>query len=40
VAFLHEGRIYFQGTIAELRAAADPVLQDFIEGRSDEGNAV
>ncbi len=40
VAFLHEGRIYFNGTIAELRAAADPVLQDFIEGRSDEGKAV
>lgn len=40
VAFLHEGRIYFHGTIAELRAAADPVLQDFIEGRSREGIAV
>jgi phospholipid/cholesterol/gamma-HCH transport system ATP-binding protein len=40
VAFLHEGRIYFHGTIDELRAAADPVLQDFIEGRSPEGIAV
>jgi phospholipid/cholesterol/gamma-HCH transport system ATP-binding protein len=40
VAFLHEGRIYFNGTVAELRAAADPVLQDFIEGRSEEGQAV
>jgi phospholipid/cholesterol/gamma-HCH transport system ATP-binding protein len=40
VAFLHEGRIYFNGTVAELRAAADPVLQDFIEGRSEEGRPV
>jgi phospholipid/cholesterol/gamma-HCH transport system ATP-binding protein len=40
VAFLHEGRIYFNGTVAELRAAGDPVLQDFIEGRSEEGKAV
>ncbi|HEV7404853.1 MAG TPA: ABC transporter ATP-binding protein [Chthoniobacteraceae bacterium] len=40
VAFLHEGRIYFNGTVAELRAATDPVLQDFIEGRSPEGIAV
>jgi phospholipid/cholesterol/gamma-HCH transport system ATP-binding protein len=34
VAYLHEGRIYFQGTVAELRASADPLIQDFIEGRS------
>jgi phospholipid/cholesterol/gamma-HCH transport system ATP-binding protein len=39
VAFLHEGRIYFNGTADELRAAADPVLRDFIEGRSEEGRA-
>ncbi len=34
IAYLHEGRIYFLGTAAELRASADPVIQDFIEGRS------
>lgn len=34
IAFLYEGRIYFQGTPDELKASADPVLQDFILGRS------
>ena len=34
IAFLHEGRIYFRGTAAELRATGDAVIQDFIEGRS------
>jgi phospholipid/cholesterol/gamma-HCH transport system ATP-binding protein len=36
VVFLHEGRVYFNGTIDELRASTDPVLTDFIEGRSGE----
>src|SRR5450432_2558139 len=35
IAYLHEGRIYFKGTLEELRASADPLIQDFIEGRSD-----
>ena len=34
IAFLHEGRIYFTGTVDELRASTDAVLQDFIIGRS------
>ena len=34
IALLHEGRIYFHGTAAALRAAQDPVITDFIEGRS------
>ncbi len=34
VAFLHEGRIYFHGTVDALRAVPDPVITDFIEGRS------
>lgn len=34
IAFLHEGRIYFNGSVDELRASEDPVLQDFIVGRS------
>ena len=34
VAFLHEGEIYFHGTYAELVASSDPLIQDFIEGRS------
>ena len=34
IAMMHEGRIYFYGTVAALRAAQDPVLTDFIEGRS------
>lgn len=35
IAYLHEGQIYFQGTIDELRASKDPLIIDFIEGRSD-----
>lgn len=36
VALLNEGRIYFLGTAAELRAATDPVIRDFVDGRSGE----
>jgi phospholipid/cholesterol/gamma-HCH transport system ATP-binding protein len=38
IAYLHEGRIYFKGTLEELKNSADPVVQDFIEGRSGETN--
>lgn len=34
IAYLHEGRIYFLGSADQLRLSGDPVLQDFIEGRS------
>ncbi len=34
IAFLHEGSIYFHGTAEALRSTQDPVLTDFIEGRS------
>jgi len=34
VAFLRGGAIYFLGTCDELRNSPDPVIQDFIEGRS------
>jgi len=38
VAFLHEGSIYFIGTVDELRASPDSVVQDFIQGRSGESD--
>ncbi len=34
VTFLHEGRAHFTGPIAEFRDSTDPVLADFIQGRS------
>lgn len=34
IAYLHGGRIYFYGTPAELQSSADPLLQDFLIGRS------
>jgi phospholipid/cholesterol/gamma-HCH transport system ATP-binding protein len=34
VTFVHEGRLHFLGTIEELKESTDPVLTDFIEGRS------
>src|SRR5216683_6582806 len=36
IAYLHGGRIYFQGTPADLKCAADPLIQDFLFGRSEE----
>jgi phospholipid/cholesterol/gamma-HCH transport system ATP-binding protein len=37
IAYLHEGRIYFYGTPAELEQSQDRIIQDFLLGRSDEG---
>ncbi|MBV9007803.1 MAG: ATP-binding cassette domain-containing protein [Verrucomicrobia bacterium] len=34
IAYLHEGRIYFHGTPAELERCDDPIIQDFLIGRS------
>lgn len=36
VALLNEGRIYFLGTPNELRQTSDPVIRDFVDGRSGE----
>ncbi|MBE2179709.1 MAG: ATP-binding cassette domain-containing protein [Chthoniobacterales bacterium] len=36
VALLHEGRCYFYGNCDQLRASTDPVIRDFVEGRSHE----
>jgi len=35
IAYLHEGRIYFYGTREELQLSSDPLLQDFLLGRSE-----
>ncbi len=34
IAYLHEGRIYFSGTPAEIQASPDPLIQDFLIGRA------
>jgi phospholipid/cholesterol/gamma-HCH transport system ATP-binding protein len=34
IAYLHHGRMYFHGTPAELKASDDPLIQDFLIGRS------
>jgi phospholipid/cholesterol/gamma-HCH transport system ATP-binding protein len=39
IAYLHEGRIYFHGTTAELQKSTDPLIQDFLLGRSEQGGA-
>jgi phospholipid/cholesterol/gamma-HCH transport system ATP-binding protein len=36
VALLNEGRVYFYGTTEELKRSEDPVIRDFVDGRSDE----
>jgi phospholipid/cholesterol/gamma-HCH transport system ATP-binding protein len=35
IAYLHEGRIYFYGTPQELEISDDPLIQDFMLGRSE-----
>jgi phospholipid/cholesterol/gamma-HCH transport system ATP-binding protein len=35
IGYLHDGRIYFHGTPAELQSSSDPLLQDFLLGRSE-----
>jgi phospholipid/cholesterol/gamma-HCH transport system ATP-binding protein len=35
IAYLHEGRIYFYGTPQELGNSQDPLIQDFLLGRSE-----
>lgn len=36
IAFLHEGKIYFDGSPEELHNSTDPILRNFIEGISGE----
>lgn len=38
VVFMKEGLIYWIGTPSELKKAKDPVLKNFIEGRSDDSH--
>ena len=40
IAYLHEGRVYFHGTPADLQQSPDPLLQDFLFGRSEAHRAV
>jgi phospholipid/cholesterol/gamma-HCH transport system ATP-binding protein len=37
IAYLHEGRIYFNGTANQLQQSNDPLIQDFLLGRSNGG---
>ncbi len=39
VVFIEEGRIYWEGRPDELRAAGDPFLRNFVEGRSEDEEA-
>jgi phospholipid/cholesterol/gamma-HCH transport system ATP-binding protein len=35
IAYLHQGRVYFHGTPAALQQSSDPLIQDFLLGRSE-----
>ena len=39
IAYLHEGRVYFHGTATELQQSTDPLIEDFLLGRSEHGAA-
>jgi phospholipid/cholesterol/gamma-HCH transport system ATP-binding protein len=36
VALLNEGKVYFYGTAEDLKRSTDPIIRDFVDGRSDE----
>jgi len=36
VALLHQGQCYFYGSCDQLRESTDPIIRDFVEGRSHE----
>ena len=36
VALLDEGRVHFYGTVEELKQTKDPIIRDFVDGRSHE----
>ena len=40
IAYLHEGQIYFTGTANQLQQSTDPLIQDFLLGRSEQGAAI
>lgn len=40
IAYLHDGRIHFHGTAAELQQSTERLLQDFLLGRSEQGVVV
>jgi len=40
VALLNHGKIHFWGSLQELASSTDPVVRNFVEGRSDENNDV
>jgi phospholipid/cholesterol/gamma-HCH transport system ATP-binding protein len=35
VAMMHQGRVLFQGTVSSLRALSHPLIEQFLEGRTD-----
>ena len=39
IAYLHQGHIYFHGTPRQLQKSTDPLIQDFLLGRSEQGAA-
>jgi phospholipid/cholesterol/gamma-HCH transport system ATP-binding protein len=39
IAYLHEGRIYFQGTPQQVRESTDPLVQKFVKGISEAADA-
>jgi phospholipid/cholesterol/gamma-HCH transport system ATP-binding protein len=38
VALLNEGRVHFYGTVEDLKQTTDPIIRDFVDGRSDEAD--
>lgn len=40
ICYLYEGKIYFEGTVDEIRNCEDPVVKKFVQGISEETDAI
>src|SRR5690606_11749921 len=40
ICYLHEGKIYFEGTPEQIQASEDPLVKKFVQGISEESDAV
>lgn len=40
MCYLHQGKIYFEGTVKEVRSSEDPLVKNFVQGISEESDAI
>jgi phospholipid/cholesterol/gamma-HCH transport system ATP-binding protein len=40
MCYLHQGKIYFEGTPKEVQASEDPLVKNFVQGISEDSDAI